>query len=118
MIQGLIILNYPNYEPQRYQGTPLCCVVIVVAVFINTVISGLLPIIEGIILIFHILGFFAVLVPLCYIAPHGSATSVFQTTLNEGNWPTLRLSYCVEFIGNLAEFVGESMGSWLETRRN
>lgn len=78
-----------------------------VAVFINTVVSGLLPMIEGMILIFHVMGFFAVLIPLCYIAPHGSAASVFQTSLNEGNWPTQGLSYCVGFIGNVAVFVGE-----------
>lgn len=80
-----------------------------VAVFINTVVSGLLPIIEGMILIFHVMGFFAVLIPLCYIAPHGSAASVFQTSLNGGNWPTQGLSYCVGFIGNVAVFVGEFM---------
>lgn len=87
----------------------LCWAVIAVAVFINTVVSGLLPIIEGLILIFHVLGFVAVLVPLVVLSPQGSTASVFQTSLNQGGWPTQGLSYCVGFIGNVATFVGEFM---------
>jgi hypothetical protein len=39
-------------------------------------------------------------------SPHGSAASVFATSLNEGGWPTQGLSYCVGFLGNVATFVG------------
>ncbi|KAL8699456.1 MAG: hypothetical protein Q9224_001398 [Gallowayella concinna] len=106
IIQGLIILNNPSYESQAWHGTMLCWAVITVAVFINTVVSGLLPIIEGLILVFHVLGFVAVLIPLLYLSPHGSSASVFQTSLNEGGWPTQGISYCVGFIGNVATFVG------------
>lgn len=108
IFQGLIILNHPTYEPQAWHGTLLCWAVIAVAVFVNTVVSGLLPIIEGLILVFHVLGFVAVLIALVYLAPHGSASSVFQTWLNEGHWPTQGLSFCVGFIGNVATFVGKS----------
>ena len=104
--QGLIILDNDNYQPQKWQGTLLCWAVLAVAVFINTVVSGLLPMIEGIILVLHVLGFVAVIVPLVYLSPHGSAASVFKTVLNEGGWPTQGISYCVGFIGNVATFVG------------
>ena len=107
IIQGLIIFNKPNYDAQKWQGTLLCWAVISLAVFVNTIASGLLPIIESIILVFHILGFVAVLVPLVSLAPHGSVASVFQTSLNEGGWPTQGMSYCVGFIGNVATFVGK-----------
>ncbi|CAF9941995.1 hypothetical protein IMSHALPRED_003142 [Imshaugia aleurites] len=104
--QGLIILDNDSYQPQKWQGTLLCWAVLAVAVFINTVVSGLLPMIEGIILVLHVLGFVAVIVPLVYLSPHGSAASVFKTVLNEGGWPTQGMSYCVGFIGNVATFVG------------
>ncbi|KAI9849537.1 MAG: hypothetical protein M1837_004157 [Sclerophora amabilis] len=42
------------------------------------------------------------------MAPHGTVADVFKTSLNEGNWPTQGLSYCVGFIGNVATFVGKS----------
>ncbi|KAL8941810.1 MAG: hypothetical protein Q9211_001662 [Gyalolechia sp. 1 TL-2023] len=106
IIQGLIILNYPNYDAQKYQGTFLCWAVIAVAVFVNTVVSSLLPVIEGLILVFHVLGFVAIMITLVTLAPHGSASDVFQTVLNGGNWPTQGLSFCVGFIGNVATFVG------------
>lgn len=106
ILQGLIILDNESYVSQKWHGTLLCWAVLAVAIFINTVVSGLLPMIEGIILVLHVLGFVAVLVPLVYLAPHGSAASVFKVTLNEGGWPTPGLSYCVGFIGNVATFVG------------
>lgn len=109
MIQGLIILNHPDYVSHNWHGMLICWAVIAVAVFINTVVSGLLPMIEGLILIFHVLGFVGVVVPLVYLSPHGSTASVFQTSLNKGGWPTQGLSYCVGFIGNVATFAGESL---------
>ena len=107
MIQGLLILNYSTYEYHAYHATFLCWAVIAFSVFINTVVSGLLPMLEGLILVFHILGFLAILITVVYMAPHGTAASVFTTSLNEGKWPTQGLSYCVGFIGNVATFVGE-----------
>ncbi|KAI1455326.1 putative choline transport protein [Annulohypoxylon moriforme] len=106
MIQGLIILNYPDYEPHNYHGAFLAWAVIAVSIFVNTVIAGLLPILEGVILLIHVLGFIAILITLVYLSPHGTAHDVFFRPLNEGNWPTQGLSYCVGFIGNVATFVG------------
>ena len=106
ILQGLIILDNDSYSPHQWHGTLLCWSVLAVAVFVNTVVSGLLPMIEGIILVLHVLGFIAVLITLTYLAPHGSAASVFSQTLNGGSWPTQGISYCVGFIGNVATFVG------------
>ncbi|KAI0883455.1 amino acid/polyamine transporter I [Annulohypoxylon maeteangense] len=106
IIQGLIILNYPDYEPKNFHGAFLAWAVIAVAIFVNTVIAGLLPVLEGVILFIHVLGFIAILVTLVYLSPHGTADDVFFRSLNEGNWPTQGLSFCVGFIGNVATFVG------------
>ena len=107
IVQGLIILNHPSYEPQPYHVTLLSFAVMFVALFLNTVSSNVLPIIQSFILIFHILGFFAILITLVYMAPHGKALTVFTATLNAGNWPTQGISYCVGFIGNAATFLGQ-----------
>ncbi|KAI0015393.1 putative choline transport protein [Xylariomycetidae sp. FL0641] len=106
IIQGLIILNHPEYEPKNFHGTFLAWAVIAVCIFVNTVVAGLLPILEGTILLVHVLGFIAILTTLVYLSPHGSASDVFFRTLNEGNWSTQGLSFCVGFIGNVATFVG------------
>ncbi|EXJ69030.1 uncharacterized protein A1O5_07965 [Cladophialophora psammophila CBS 110553] len=106
MLQGIIILDYKDYDAQRWHGTLLAWLVIAVAIFINVVIPGALPKFEIFIIVFHIAGFVTILGLLWAYAPHNSAHFVFATALNEGGWPTQGLSYCVGFLGNVATFVG------------
>ena len=106
LIQGMIVLNNPQYDPKRWQGTLLLWAVVLVAVFINTVISSLLPMLEGLILIIHVLGFFAIMIPLLYMSPHNSSSSVFTTFVNGGGWGSRGLSFWVGIIGNVFAFLG------------
>ena len=108
IIQGLIVLTVPSYAASEtsWQGTLLYWAAIFFAVFINTVVSSLLPKIEGLILVLHILGFFSILIPLVILAPHDSASDVFTGWLNEGNWSTQGLSFFVGLIGNVFAFLG------------
>ena len=69
--------------------------------------SRLLPKVEGLILILHLLGFFSIFIPLVYMAPHGRAVDVFTAFLNEGGWPTQGLSFFVGLIGNVFAFLGK-----------
>jgi choline transport protein len=107
MIQALAILNYPNYNPTRWQGTLIFYAVIGFIVFINTYLARWLPKIEGMILCLHILGFFAILIPLVYLAPHGTAKDVFATFINGGGWSTNGVSFFVGLITSVFSFLGE-----------
>lgn len=111
MIQGLLILNRPNYVPQQWHGTLLFWATILVSVFFNTVVSSLLPQIEGLIFALHVLGFLVILIVLTYMAPHGQASEVFTLFLNEGNWPTQGLSFMIGLIGISFSFVGKIIPS-------
>lgn len=107
MIQGIMALDYPEYDIQRWHGTLLTWAVISGCIFVNVVIPAWLPRFEVFILVFHISGFFAILITLLVMTPElGSNASVWLTSLNEGGWPTQGLSYCVGFLGNVATFVG------------
>jgi choline transport protein len=107
MIQGIISLDYPEYDMKRWHGTLLTWCVICVCIFVNVVIPAWLPRFEVFILVFHITGFFAILITLLVMTPElGSNASVWLTSLNEGGWPTQGVSYCVGFLGNVATFVG------------
>ena len=106
IIQGLAILKYEDYTPHRYHGTLIAWAIVLLCVFLNTVVSNILPQIEGLFLILHVLGFFAILVPLVYYAPHGNASDIFSTYLNEGGWPTYGLSFMVGTQGIAFAFVG------------
>ena len=110
-IQGLLVLNYPQYVPQQWHGTLLFWATILVSVFINTVVSTLLPKIEGLIFTLHVLGFLAILIVLSYMAPHSTASEVFTLFLNQGNWSTQGLSFMIGLIGMTFSFVGTHLNS-------
>ena len=106
MIQGLLVLNYESYTFERWHGTLLGWAVVLVSVFFNTVIGMVLPKVEGAFLILHILGFFAILIPLVYYGPHGTTSDVFGVYLNEGGWSSYGLSFMVGTLGLAFSFVG------------
>ena len=106
ILQGLVILNYPEYDATNWQGTLFTWAVIAIAIFVNTFVAGILPLLENIVLVLHVCGFIATLITLAYLAPHVPAKQVWLQSLNTGGWPTQGLSYCVGFIGNVATFVG------------
>ena len=106
IIQGLLVLNYPDYTSERWHGTLLTWAVIMVNVLINVIIPGALPKFEITIMVIHLAGFVGILATLLSTANIGTARSVWLTSLNEGGWPTQGLSYCVGFMGNVATFVG------------
>ncbi|KAL9074009.1 MAG: hypothetical protein Q9161_002631 [Pseudevernia consocians] len=106
MLQGLIILTDPTYDPKPWQSVLLYWAVILVAIMINTIVSSWLPRFEAIILILHVFGFFGILFPLVILGPHAPASEVFQNFTNGGNWPTNGLSFFVGLLGNVFAFFG------------
>jgi len=79
-----------------------------VCVIINVAAGSLLPRFEGGVLVLHIFGFFAILIPLLVLGPHGDAREVFTTFLNLGGWNTQGLSFCIGLMGSVTAFVGKS----------
>ena len=106
LTQGLIVLADPGYNFKAWHGVMLYWGIILFAVVINTVVSSWLPKFEGLILILHILGFFAIMIPLIILGPHASASEVFTTFVNDGNWPSNGLSFFVGLLGNVFAFFG------------
>lgn len=106
LIQALIIQNDPTYTSTGWQGTLLLWAVLLICVVINTFLGGVLPAIEVVVLILHVLSFFAILIPLVYLAPsHNSTKEVFTIWINSG-WPTQALSFFIGIQGNALAFVG------------
>lgn len=105
MIEGLIILE-TDYAAQRWQGTLLSWAMVFITIFINVVVPNILPKFEISMLVLHLSGFVAITAALLALSPKSSPSWVFHTMLNEGNWPTQGVSFCVGFIGNVATFVG------------
>ncbi|KAK7398529.1 hypothetical protein QQX98_012077 [Neonectria punicea] len=106
MILGMATLNNDSFEPQLWQGTLLFWAIFLFAVFVNTLVSSALPKFEGLILILHVLGFFAILIPLVTLGSHASAKEVFTTWVNNGGWSSQGVSFMVGMMGNAFAFVG------------
>ena len=84
MIQGLIVLNDPMYVYERWHGTLLSMACVVFSITFNTVLASRLPIIEGVVLILHILGWFAVVITLWVMAPQAPADVALLQFQNKG----------------------------------
>ena len=106
MIQGLLVLNDSGYKFERWHGTLLFYAIISFSLFINTYLARLLPKIEAMVLVIHIAGFVCILVPLVYLAPHGSAKDVFATFNNGGGWNTEALSFFIGIPTAMFAFIG------------
>ncbi|KIW43323.1 uncharacterized protein PV06_04435 [Exophiala oligosperma] len=105
-IQGLAILNYPGYVPERWHGTLLTFAVASFSVIFNTFLVKKLPLVEGIVLIVHIFGFFAVLITLWVLGPRGSAHDVFTQFNNFGGWSSDGLSALVGILAVMIPLLG------------
>ena len=105
-IQGVIILTSPSYNPKSWHGTLLAWAVVMCGLGINTLVSSVLAKMEATILILHVVGFVAILIPLVYLAPHSSPEKVFTVFMNAGGWPTQGLSFFVGIVGLVFAFLG------------
>ncbi|KAL6713984.1 hypothetical protein ACLMJK_008478 [Lecanora helva] len=105
-IQGLIVLNHPNYVPQRWHGSLIAIALVFFSLFINTILARNLPSIEGIILVLHVFGFIAILVPLWVLAPHSSAHEVFTAFNDGGNWGSTGLAVLIGILSPQLSLIG------------
>ena len=99
-------MTRPNYNPEPYQHMLLFWAVMAFAVFINVLASTVLPKFEGFILVLHIVGFFAILLPLLVLGEHQDPHQVFGLWLNEGHLPTQGVSFMVGLLGPVFMFLG------------
>ena len=77
-----------------------------VAIIFNTFFARKLPLIEGLMLILHVFGFFAILITLWALSPTQPATVVFTEFRNEYGWQTQGLALLVGIIGPIYSIVG------------
>ncbi|KAF7540066.1 hypothetical protein G7054_g1628 [Neopestalotiopsis clavispora] len=84
-IQGLLVLNDPEYVSKPWHGTLLTMGVAAFSILFNTALAKKLPSIDGLILTIHVFGFFAILVVLWILSPKTDA-SIFTQFRDGGYW--------------------------------
>ncbi|KAL5355611.1 amino acid/polyamine transporter I [Aspergillus floccosus] len=105
-IQGAVLLAHENYQSQPWQGTLIMWAAVLLALGINVVGGKLLPRLETVILVIHLVGFFGILIPMTYMANHKTTHEVFHDFVNSGGFPTQGLSWFVGMTGCVFAFAG------------
>ncbi|KAI4157771.1 MAG: hypothetical protein L6R39_000602 [Caloplaca ligustica] len=105
-LRGLVVLNHPDYVPQRWHGSLIAISLVLFSLLNNTVLAQKLPLIEGVILILHIGGFIAILVPLWVLAPLSSAHNVFTSFNDGGDWHSTGLAVLVGILSPQLALIG------------
>ena len=107
IVQGLIILNKPSYEPQQWHGTLLVIGAVSFAIIFNTVIAKQMPLVQLCLLVLHLVGAFAVIVPVLALAPEkNSARVALLDFQNAGGWPTMGTATMVGLLTALSSMLG------------
>lgn len=105
-IQGLIVLNKPDYVFERWHGTLLTMAVAAFGVLFNTVLARKLPMVEGLVLIVHVFAFFGILVTLWVLSPTNAPEKVFTTFNDGGGWGSLAASTLSGITGGVLPLIG------------
>jgi choline transport protein len=105
MIQGLFVLNIPDYVFHRWHGTLLTLAFLLIAVIFNTLLARKLPIIEGIFVFCHVLGVL-IFIPLWILAPRREGGSPLIDFYNASGWATYGAATMVGVIAPISALIG------------
>ena len=107
VIQGLIVLNNLNtYVPESWQGTLLTMAVVWFVVIFNTIFAVRLPFIEGTLLIVHVAGLFAIIIPLWVLAPRGNIQDTILTFTTTAGWDNIGIASLIGVINPICVLIG------------
>ena len=80
------------------------------AILFNTFLAKKLPMVEGLILIIHIVGLFAIVIPLWVLSPRNTAKAVFTEFTNGGGWSSTGTSVMVGLSTSIVSMLGFDCG--------
>lgn len=105
-IQGLIILNNTNYVIERWHGTLLAWALCLLTFAGNVYGIRLLPAIQLMGGLCHVIFFFCLVIPLILLAPRSTPDFVFTQLINQGGWSSDGISWCVGLLTVTYCFMG------------
>ncbi|KAL4865340.1 hypothetical protein BDV12DRAFT_211109 [Aspergillus spectabilis] len=103
IIQGLITIRNPDYEPKDWHGTLFVFAMILVIYIFNVYAADAMPVLNNLLMIFHVLSWSVILIVLWAMAPHRTAKAVFTEWSNQGGWNNMGLSV---MIGQISAIYG------------
>ena len=108
VIQALAELNFPDYAPQRYQLTLMVWAILIVEGLMNIYVFWLIPWIELLAGLLHIVLFVVFVVVLVTLAPRHSSDFVFFDRATASGWGNGFVSWNLGLLTPMWGFIGES----------
>lgn len=108
LLEHILAVSHPTYAPQGWHLAFIMWGILLICTVLNTLLGEMMPALEVLIGLLHIVGFFAVLIPLVYLAPKTNAYSVFLKSWDHYDWHSVALASfislqtpCLAFFGKL-----------------
>lgn len=114
-IQGLLILNYSNYEFERWHGTLLIIAIASLATVCNIMFARQLPQIETLVFALYMATFVGIITTLWVLGPKTPAKVVFTEFQNNGGWSNQGLSVLIGLTGPVYSLIALDCGVHLGT---
>ena len=108
MLQSLVAANYPSYEPQAWHVTLLIFALLIIGGLMNMYTWFLIPWLETLAGLLHIVLFVIFVVVLVTLAPRHSAEFVFTKSVSSSGWTNQYISFNMGLMTPTWGFVGMS----------
>lgn len=96
IVQGLIVFNKPGYTPELWHGTLLAWAILALPLFCNIFARRILPPLEIIGGLGHIVFFIVFITTLCVTARRSTAEFVFTETITGlSGWKNSGVQWCI-----------------------
>lgn len=102
--EAMAALSDPTYTIKGWQGCLFTIGLTAIAIFCNTILFRKLPLMEGFMIFFHVLGFIAIVAVLWAMGPVGGSKTV--TTFSSNGWSSVGLSCLVGILSPIITLVG------------
>ncbi|KAF1838285.1 putative GABA permease [Decorospora gaudefroyi] len=107
MIQGLIVLNYPDYVYQRWHGTMMYWAFLAIAALVNIFAMRILPWILHATFLLHVTLWVVLLIVICVVSPtKHNAEFVFTTYINESGWSSDGVAFSIGLLSSTYVLAG------------
>jgi choline transport protein len=118
LILSMASICNPAYIMQNWHQSLVMILIGIIGTLMNTVGARFLPILEIVVLIFTVFGFFCIIIPLWVLAPKAPASEVFGSFENLGGWSSMGTACFVGSITATGSFAGSDAAAHLaeETR--
>ena len=99
-------MNDATYIPKPWHSTLLAIGAVSIGCIFNTFFARKLPVVEAVMLVLHVVGFVAILVPLWVLAPKAPSSQVWSGLQNNAGWPSNGLAFMVGITSSVNALIG------------